>query len=112
MNHSPEKPFYEIHIFVCVNKRGDDHPRGDCASRGSIDLHAYLKAKVKILKMMETVRINQSGCLDRCELGPILVIYPEGVWYHYKSQQDLDEIIESHLIGKKLLHRLLLKNNA
>ena len=52
------------------------------------------------------IRINQSGCLDRCEKGPVLVVYPEGTWYTYVDIQDIDEIIDSHLVGGKVVERL------
>lgn len=112
MDHTTDKPFYQIHVFCCVNQRGAGHPRGDCTSRGSVDLHGYLKSRIKMLPELGSVRINQSGCLDRCELGPVMVIYPQGIWYHYRNQKDVDEIIESHIIGGQVVSRLLLKNDA
>jgi (2Fe-2S) ferredoxin len=66
-----------------------------------------MKAKVKALGL-ERVRVNASGCLDRCELGPTMVIYPEGVWYRYESRADVDEIVETHLIHGGRVERLLL----
>ncbi|MEO5333310.1 MAG: (2Fe-2S) ferredoxin domain-containing protein [Magnetococcus sp. YQC-5] len=104
------KYFYDIHVFCCVNARGAGHPRGDCASHGAVDLQGYLKARVKQMPDIGSVRINQSGCLDRCELGPVLVIYPQGVWYNYRNQADLDEILERHIMGGELVHRLLLNH--
>ena len=58
---------------------------------------------------LSNVRINAAQCLDRCELGPVLVIYPEGVWYTYKTKEDVDDILQSHLIGGEIVDRLLLK---
>ncbi|MBF0184660.1 MAG: (2Fe-2S) ferredoxin domain-containing protein [Magnetococcales bacterium] len=104
--------FYDIHIFCCVNQRVAGHPRGDCASRGSIDLHAYLKERVKSLAGLGRVRVNQAGCLDRCELGPVLVIYPQGTWYHYRSRDDIDEIVSRHLQEGQLVTRLVLRHDA
>lgn len=113
MDSTPlEKNFYEIHLFCCVNVRGPGHPRGDCGSQGALDLQGYLKIRVKQMPELQGVRINQAGCLDRCELGPVLVIYPQGVWYHYRSQADMDEILECHIVGGELVQRLLLKNDA
>ena len=71
---------YETHVFCCVNVRAQDHPRSCCSARGSVDLHAYMKGRVKELGIKD-IRVNQSGCLERCEMGPSMVIYPEGVWY-------------------------------
>jgi (2Fe-2S) ferredoxin len=90
-----------------VNVRPPGHPRGCCSARGSVKLRDYMKAKVKALGL-EAVRINASGCLDRCELGPTMVIYPEGVWYHYESRADVDEIVKTHLIQGGRVERLLL----
>jgi len=52
------------------------------------------------------VRINTAGCLDRCEEGPVVVIYPEGIWYSYVDREDVDEIIEEHLLQGKVVERL------
>lgn len=100
--------YYRIHTFVCTNRRPDGHPRGSCAARGSEKLRDYLKARVKELGL-ERVRINSAGCLDRCELGPTMVIYPEGVWYGYKTSDDIDEILETHLVKGGRVERLLLR---
>ena len=58
------------------------------------------------MKLNKKIRINKSGCLDRCELGPVMVIYPEGIWYSYKNLDDINEILESHLINNKVVERL------
>ncbi|WP_408833554.1 (2Fe-2S) ferredoxin domain-containing protein [Acidocella sp.] len=89
-------PYYETHIFVCGNRRPEGHPRGDCASKGSEKVRDYMKARIKELGLMN-IRVNQSGCLDRCELGPCAVFYPEGVWYRLDSFAAADEVIEKHL---------------
>jgi (2Fe-2S) ferredoxin len=68
-----------------------------------------MKKAAKKLGIART-RVNTAGCLDRCELGPVMVIYPEGAWYHYQSEADIDEILQSHIINKKPVERLLLKN--
>ena len=103
------RPYYDIHVFCCVNERLADHPRGSCGARGSISLQAYMKARAKQMKLEARIRINRSGCLDRCELGPAMVIYPEGVWYSYSTQTDVDEILDSHIAKGERVFRLLLK---
>ncbi|KGM08052.1 Ferredoxin, 2Fe-2S [Methylophaga thiooxydans] len=65
----------------------------------------YAKQRVKELKLKK-VRVNNAGCLNRCKLGPMLVIYPEGIWYRYENKEDIDEIIESHLIQGEIVERL------
>ena len=101
-------PYYERHVFCCTNVRPQTDARGCCAAKGSAKLRNYLKARAKELGLTR-VRINTSGCLDRCALGPTMVIYPEGVWYNYKTRADVDEILETHLIGGGRVARLLLR---
>lgn len=100
--------YYDIHVFCCINERVKDHPRGSCSARGSILLQAYMKAQAKKMNFENRVRINRSGCLDRCELGPTMVIYPEGVWYTYSTREDVDEILDRHLRKGECVERLLL----
>jgi (2Fe-2S) ferredoxin len=101
-------PFFRLHVFACTNRRVDGHPRGSCAAKGSEPLRDYLKHRARELGVAD-VRINAAGCLDRCELGPNLVIYPEGVWYHYDTRADLDEILTTHIVGGGRVARLMLK---
>ncbi len=100
-------PYFRIHVFVCTNRRPDGHKRGSCAERGSESLRDYLKVRAKESGLAD-IRINAAGCLDRCELGPTLVIYPEGVWYGYRTTEDLDEILETHLLRRGRVLRLML----
>jgi (2Fe-2S) ferredoxin len=99
--------YYRVHVFCCVNERPPDHPRGCCLAKGSQELRDYMKARAKDLKL-RNVRINASGCLDRCELGPTMVIYPEGVWYGYRTKEDVDEILETHVVKGGRVKRLML----
>ncbi len=99
--------FYETHVFCCMNVREPGHPRGCCSARGSVELRDYMKSRAKQLGL-KNIRINAAGCLDRCELGPNMVIYPEGVWYTYESREDVDEILERHIIGGERVARLIL----
>ena len=89
---SDPKLFYSAHVFCCTNRRPDGHKRGSCAARGS-----------------EQLRINSAGCLERCELGPTMVIYPEGVWYTYQTKEDIDEILQTHVVGGGRVERLMLQ---
>lgn len=101
-------PYFRIHAFVCTNQRPEGHPRGSCARKGSESLRDYLKARAKELGI-DGVRINSAGCLDRCELGPVLVIYPEGIWYSFSSHDDIDEILTIHLLQGGRVERLMLR---
>ena len=89
-------PYFSTHIFVCGNRRPEGHERGCCASKGSEKIRDYMKARVKELGI-KNVRVNQAGCLDRCELGPCTVLYPEGVWYRLDSFAAVDEVLAKHV---------------
>ena len=67
-----------------------------------------MKMRAKELGL-KNVRINSAGCMERCELGPSLVIYPEGVWYSPKSREDIDEILSAHMVAGGRVKRLMLK---
>jgi len=100
--------YYQRHLFFCVNDRGAESDRPSCNQCGSAALREYAKKRIKEMGLAGPgkVRINQSGCLDRCEEGPVCVVYPEGVWYTYVDEEDVDEIIDSHLAGGKPVERL------
>jgi (2Fe-2S) ferredoxin len=101
-------PYYHRHVFCCVNVRAATDPLGCCSAKGSDQLRNYMKARAKELGL-KGLRINASGCLDRCALGPTMVIYPEGVWYNYKSREDVDEILRAHLVEGGRVPRLMLR---
>ena len=98
--------YYERHVFFCCNQRKNGE--ACCADHGANDMRAYAKDKVKSLGLSGEgkVRINQAGCLDRCELGPVMVVYPEAVWYTYVDKSDVDEIVEEHLKNGRVVERL------
>lgn len=102
--------YYDKHLFFCTNRRPDDADRPSCARCGSPEMRGWTKARIKQLGLAGPggVRVNTAGCLDRCELGPVLVVYPEGVWYTYIDEQDVEEIIQSHVIGGRPVERLRL----
>ena len=98
--------YYQHHVFFCCNKR--EPPEACCANHGSVELQAYAKERIKKLGLngKGKVRMNKSGCLDRCEEGPVIVVYPEGVWYTYVDRHDIDEIIDRHIVGGEIVERL------
>ena len=103
--------YFHRHVFLCTNNRGAGAERPSCNQCGSAALREYAKNRVKELGLagQGKVRINASGCLDRCEQGPALVVYPEGTWYTYVDEEDLDEIIDQHLVEGRVVERLLIK---
>ena len=103
---STPEPYFQRHIFFCCNQRDDG--RECCADKGAVELRDYCKQQVKKRGLAGTgrVQVNMAGCLDRCELGPVAVVYPEGVWYRYKNREDVDEIVERHLANGEPVQRL------
>lgn len=98
--------YYERHVFFCCNQR----PQGEacCNNHGAQQLRDYAKDKIKALELNGPgkIRINNAGCLDRCTEGPVIVIYPEAVWYTYVDREDIDEIIHEHLQHGRVVERL------
>jgi (2Fe-2S) ferredoxin len=102
--------FFKYHVFFCLNQREPGAARPCCANCNAQEMQEYAKKRVKQLGLAGPgqVRINKAGCLDRCEEGPTIVVYPEGVWYTYVDQSDIDEIVDSHLANGKIVERLLI----
>lgn len=101
--------YYKKHVFLCTNLKAPG--KACCANKGGVSFFDYFKKKLQSLHLYgpQQVRVSTSGCLGRCGLGPCLVIYPEGVWYTYRSFADIDDIIEQHLLAGKQVERLLLE---
>jgi (2Fe-2S) ferredoxin len=102
---------FEKHIFICVNQRPASDPRRCCDPTGEGELHRLFKIKLVQHGVKALVRANKAGCLDCCELGPTVVVYPEAVWYGHVTPADIDEIIESHIIGNRPVERLLIPDS-
>ena len=98
--------YYKHHMFFCLNRR--DAPEACCANHNAEGMRAYAKDRVKALGLSGPgkIRVNQSGCLDRCQEGPCIVVYPDDVWYTYVDKHDIDEIIDEHLVKGKVVERL------
>ncbi|BCL74951.1 ferredoxin [Jeongeupia sp. HS-3] len=101
--------YYKHHVFFCLNQR-EPGERQSCANCGSVAAWEHAKARVKSLKLAGPggVRINKAGCLERCEEGPVIVIYPEETWYTYVDESDIDEIVDEHLVHGRVVERLKL----
>ena len=100
--------YYQSHAFVCTNLRPDGK-RESCAAKGSEALRDHLKSRIKQAKL-PSARANTAGCLNRCELGPVLVVYPEGIWYRCENKADIDRIVDEHLIGGRPVESLRLSD--
>jgi (2Fe-2S) ferredoxin len=103
---------FEKHIFVCGNQRPKGHPRGCCDPAGSGDLQREFKTRLSQSGVQASVRANKAGCLDQCEHGPTVVVYPEGVWYANVTLADVDEIVQSHIVGDCPVERLRLADTC
>lgn len=102
-------PYYKYHVFFCTNQR--DGGAKCCEDYNAVVSRSYAKDKIKAagLAVPGGVRINGAGCLNRCNEGPLMVVYPEGIWYGYESNEDVDEIVEKHLIQGEIVERLEIK---
>jgi (2Fe-2S) ferredoxin len=101
-------PSFQRHVFVCINERAADHPRGSCKRRGGVEVRDRLKSELTARGLSKIIRANNAGCLDQCEQGVTIVVYPEQVWYGHVTVDDVTEIIEKHLIGGEPVARLML----
>lgn len=101
--------YYQKHIFVCNNQKING--KKCCAGSGGTEAFAHVKEKLMQLDLHgpDKIRVSKSGCLGRCAMGPCLVIYPEGIWYTFEDQTDLDEIVQSYLVDGNHVSRLFLK---
>lgn len=97
---------FEKHVFVCVNERSPEDPRGCCKLKGSEEILKTMKEEIKKRGLNKKIRINKSGCLDQCAKGVSVVVYPEGVWYGRVTKEDIKDIIESHLLANQPVTRL------
>jgi len=98
--------YYQRHIFFCTNQR---EGTAQCCGRcGAVEMRGYAKRRAKELGIHGPggVRVNTSGCLDRCDEGPVAVVYPEGVWYTYVDEEDIEEIVQEHLVHGRVVERL------
>jgi len=104
--------YYQRHIFFCLNQR--DNGEASCAQHAAQAGFDHCKARVKAagLAGKDAVRVNKAGCLDRCAGGPVAVVYPEGVWYTFVDNSDIDEIVDRHLAQGEVVERLRLPDSV
>jgi (2Fe-2S) ferredoxin len=103
-------PSFQRHVFVCINERPADHPKGCCKARGGVEVRDKLKSELTARGLSKVIRANNAGCLDQCEHGVSVVVYPEQVWYGKVTVDDIAEIVDKHLVGGEVVERLLQPN--
>jgi (2Fe-2S) ferredoxin len=98
--------YYDKHVFICCNQRAEGE--GCCADFGAPELLGYMKDRVKALGLAGEgqVRVNKAGCLGRCDDGPVMVVYPQETWYTFVDKEDIDEIVDCHLVNGQVVERL------
>lgn len=101
-------PLFEHHVFICTNERDASAARPSCRPQGSQQLKAIFKGAIKDAGLKHSVRTNDSGCLDQCEHGPVVVVYPEAIWYGNVQPDDVTEIVTQHLVNGHPVERLRL----
>jgi len=97
------------HIFICENMRDPDSPKGCCGRKGGSELKVSFKKKLALKLLNKIYRANTAGCMDACEHGAVVVIYPQGIWYGGVTMNDVDEIIEETVLNDKVISRLVIK---
>jgi (2Fe-2S) ferredoxin len=99
-------PYYKRHMFFCTNHRDDGNVC--CEDHAAAEMRQYAKRRTKDLNIAGQggVRVNTAGCLDRCSEGPVVVVYPDAVWYTYENRDDIEEIVEEHLVNGRIVERL------
>jgi (2Fe-2S) ferredoxin len=101
-------PSLQRHVFVCINERAPDHPKGSCMHRGGVEVRDRLKQELGQRGLARLIRANNAGCIDQCEHGVAIVVYPEQVWYGHVTPDDIPELVDRHLIGGEVVERLML----
>lgn len=101
-------PAFTHHIFICCNQRPAGHPRGCCDPEGNEALREAFKSEVKRRKLGPLVRANKAGCLEQCEHGPTVAIYPQGIFYGHVTVEDVPRILDETVIGGRVLDDLLI----
>jgi (2Fe-2S) ferredoxin len=103
---------FEHHLFICTNERDKDAARPSCARSDSTELKPAFKEAIKEAGLKGKVRVNETACLDQCEHGPTLVVYPDAVWYGFVDATDVEEIVNEHLLHGRPVERLRLADTC
>ena len=102
---------FQRHVFICTNEREAGNERGCYKARGAADVAEAFKQKLHEQGFKRIVRPNKAGCLDQCAFGPVVVVYPDNVWYGRVTVADVDEIIERHIRRGEVVDRLVIPDD-
>ncbi len=102
---------YTKHVFICTNERAAGE-RCSCGEATGLELVKLFKKSLKDKGLNKVIRAQRTGCLDTCDYGPSIVVYPEGVFYAHVTNEDVEEIVQSHLVGNKPVERLILREES
>lgn len=105
-------PYFRRHVLVCTNARPAGNPRGSCAEKGAEEVLAAIKTSMRRAGLKADVRTNKSGCLDTCEQGISIVVYPEAVWYQHVKLEDVEELVQEHIVHGRVVERLVMPKPA
>ncbi len=105
-------PAFTHHIFICCNQRSSGHRRGCCDPAGTEELRNAFKLEIKARQLGPLVRANKAGCLDQCEHGPVVAIYPQGIFYGNVTVADVPRIIEETVVNGRIIKELRISENC
>ncbi len=105
-------PSFTHHVLICGNRRSEGHPRGSCDPSGSEAIRNAFKKEMKNAGFGQLVRANHAGCLDQCEHGPVVVIYPQGIWYGKVTVNDVSRIVARTIVGGEILSDLVIDDSC
>ncbi len=97
---------YDKHILVCIKERQNGHPRGCCMENGGMEIRKRFVQLINRHGLKGKIRANKTGCLDVCEVGPNVVIYPDNIWYTGVTVNDVDEIFDQSVLNDNIVNRL------
>ncbi|WP_298282089.1 ferredoxin [Acidocella sp.] len=97
---------FKRHVFMCLTQRPPGHPHGSCGAAGNAKLFELMKARLEVLGLGGDIGLTSTGCLGFCAAQPLMVVYPEGVWYRPRTPEDVEEIVTTHLREGQIVERL------
>nr|WP_321349602.1 2Fe-2S ferredoxin [uncultured Methanoregula sp.] len=101
-----QKPKY--HIFVCTSSRANGQQKGFCHAKTSVEVMAKFMEEIEERGITGEVFLSNTGCFGICEKGPVVVVYPDNVWYGSVTPDDVAEILDQHIEGGTPVERLAL----